>query len=168
MSSSFNWAPYIMASGSPEALVQLAARAGHSNVGSDKRNPLADVAQAGEVIAFWRAAGPQLWFAKDDNFDRRLRERFLRLHEAAARGDLRDWLGFPDGALALLILLDQFPRNAFRGSPRMYATDEMARKIAVAAISAGHDDAFEPELRLFFYLPFGHSEKLQDQRSVLH
>lgn len=163
MSWTFDWAPYMMASGSPEALVQLAARAGHSGVGSDRQDLHAGVAQAGEVVAFWRAAGPQLWFAKDDNFDRRFRERFLGLHEAAVRGDLRDWLGFGEGALALLILLDQFPRNAFRGSPRMYATDEMAREVAAHAINAGHDDAFEPELRLFFYLPFGHSEKLEDQ-----
>ena len=69
----------------------------------------------------------------------------------------------PDGALALLLLLDQFPRNAFRGTPRMYATDAMARDVATAAIEAGHDRQVETALQLFFYLPFAHSENLIDQ-----
>ncbi|UXN58502.1 DUF924 family protein [Phyllobacterium zundukense] len=115
------------------------------------------------VVEFWRAAGPTLWFAKDVDFDRRFRERFLDLHEAAARGELSDWLSTPTGALALVILLDQFPRNAFRGTPRMYETDQMAREIASDAIVAGYDEAIEAEMRLFLYLPFGHSESLPDQ-----
>ena len=119
------------------------------------------------VVDFWRAAGPGLWFAKDTEFDRRFRERFLWLYLAATRGELADWSKTPEGAMALLILLDQFPRNAFRNTPRMYATDAMARKIADAALKAGHGQAVEPALRLFFYLPFGHSENLADQeRSV--
>lgn len=119
------------------------------------------------VVEFWRAAGPGLWFAKDPEFDRRFRERFLPAHEAAARGELRAWPESAEGALALVLLLDQFPRNAFRGSPRMYSTDAMARAAAEAAIAAGHDQAIETELRLFFYLPFAHSENLADQdRSV--
>ncbi len=119
------------------------------------------------VVDFWRAAGPGLWFAKDTEFDRRFRERFLWLYLAATRGELADWSKTPEGAMALVILLDQFPRNAFRNTPRMYATDAMARKIADAALKAGHDQAVEPALRLFFYLPFGHSENLADQeRSV--
>ena len=119
------------------------------------------------VVDFWRAAGPGLWFAKDTEFDRRFRERFLWLYLAATRGELADWSKTPEGAMALVILLDQFPRNAFRNTPRMYATDAMARKIADAALKAGHDQAVEPGLRLFFYLPFGHSESLADQeRSV--
>ena len=68
------------------------------------------------MVDFWREAGPGLWFAKDAEFDRRFRERFLPLYEAAARGELGHWLEAPEGALALLVLLDQFPRNAFRGS----------------------------------------------------
>lgn len=119
------------------------------------------------VVDFWRAAGPGLWFAKDTEFDRRFRERFLWLYLAAARGELVDWPNTPEGAMALVILLDQFPRNSFRNTPRMYATDAMARKIADAALKTGHDQAVEPALRLFFYLPFGHSENLADQeRSV--
>lgn len=119
------------------------------------------------VVDFWRAAGPGLWFAKDPGFDRRFRERFLWLYLAAARGELVDWSKTPEGAMALVILLDQFPRNSFRNTPRMYATDAMARQIADAALKAGHDQAVEVGLRLFFYLPFGHSESLADQeRSV--
>ena len=120
-------------------------------------------AEAREVVAFWEGAGPPLWFAKSDDFDRRFRERFLPLHEAAARGHLDTWNATPEGALALVILLDQFPRNAFRGTPRMYETDAAARKLADAAIAAGHDRGVAVELQKFFYLPFGHSEDLADQ-----
>jgi uncharacterized protein (DUF924 family) len=124
-------------------------------------------ADAIAVVDFWREAGPKLWFAKDEFFDRRFRERFLLAHEAAARGELAAWTSTPYGALALLLLLDQFPRNAFRGTPRMYSTDEMAREIAKAVIAAGHDREVETELSLFIYLPFAHSEDLADQeRSV--
>jgi uncharacterized protein (DUF924 family) len=119
------------------------------------------------VVEFWRAAGPNLWFAKDPEFDRRFRERFLALYEAAARGELDDWQATPDGALALVIILDQYPRNAFRGKPRMYATDALARTVADVAIARSYDVAIEPALQLFFYLPFGHSEDIADQeRSV--
>ena len=124
-------------------------------------------AEAGSVVLFWKEAGPKLWFAKDPEFDRRFRDRFLSLHESAVQGKLASWLATPVGALALCILLDQFPRNAFRGTPRMYASDELARKVADAAVRAGHDRAVELELAVFFYLPFGHSENLSDQvRSV--
>jgi uncharacterized protein (DUF924 family) len=123
--------------------------------------------EASAVVDFWRAAGPQRWFEKDANFDRRFRERFLSLHEAATLGELADWLVTPTGALALVLLLDQFPRNAFRGAPRMYASDAIARDVASAAIDASHDLAVTTDLRLFFYLPLGHSEDLKDQdRSV--
>lgn len=128
---------------------------------------LAAPAEAVEIIAFWQEAGPSLWFAKDADFDRRFRERYLSSHEAAARGELAAWAGTPDGALALILLLDQFPRNAFRGTPRMYATDALARAVAGAAIDARHDLAVPTELRLFVYLPYGHSEDPADQeRSV--
>jgi uncharacterized protein (DUF924 family) len=123
--------------------------------------------EAEAVVGFWRDAGPDLWFAKDPAFDRRFRDRFLPLHEAAARGDLADWSATTAGSLALALLLDQFPRNAFRGTPRMYATDALARRAASAALAAGHDRELPPDLRLFLYLPFGHSEDPADQeRSV--
>lgn len=122
---------------------------------------------ARSVLDFWREAGPERWFSKDPAFDQRFRERFVALHEAAARGELAHWSGAPEGALALLILLDQYPRNAFRGTSRMYATDELARQVARRALEAGHDRAIDEELRVFMYLPFGHSELLADQeRSV--
>lgn len=123
--------------------------------------------QGSTVVSFWREAGPDLWFAKDPSFDRRFRERFLTLHDEAARGGHAGWLATADGALGLVLLLDQFPRNAFRGTPRMYATDAMAREAAAAALEAGHGQAFDTQLRLFFCLPFAHSESLADQdRSV--
>jgi uncharacterized protein (DUF924 family) len=91
----------------------------------------------------------------------------LPLHEAAARGDLDGWTATPAGALALMVLLDQFPRNAFRDTPRMYATDAAARRLANAAIAAGHDRLVAVDLQKFFYLPFGHSEELADQERVV-
>jgi uncharacterized protein (DUF924 family) len=119
------------------------------------------------VVDFWLEAGPKLWFAKDPDFDRRFRERFLRMHEAAARQALSGWLASARGALALCLLLDQYPRNAFRGTPRMYATDELCRRLAELAIEAGHDRAVPDDLALFMYLPFAHSENMADQdRSV--
>jgi uncharacterized protein (DUF924 family) len=130
-------------------------------------NAKAPIAAAADVVEFWRQAGPSMWFAKDADFDRRFREAFLRAHEAATRGDLDGWLATADGALALVLLLDQFPRNAFRGTPRMYASDATARRIAAAAIEVGHDRQVPPELRIFLYLPFAHSEDISDQeRSV--
>ena len=122
---------------------------------------------AAAVVDFWREAGSARWFAKNDDFDRVFRERFLKLHEAAARGELADWLAAADGALALVVLLDQFPRNAFRGTTRMYATDTLARAVADAAIAAGHDRTVDGELQVFFYLPFGHSENLTDQERAV-
>lgn len=120
-----------------------------------------DAARA--VVDFWRAAGPGLWFAKDPDFDARFRDRFLAAHAAAARGDCAGWMATPASALGLLLLLDQFPRNAFRGTTRMYATDALARAAAAEAIAAGHDRGVAPALRVFFYLPFAHSEALADQ-----
>ncbi len=124
-------------------------------------------AEAAAIVDFWREAGPSLWFAKDPEFDRRFRERFIALYEAAARGELSAWLTTAEGALALLLLLDQFPRNVFRDTPRMYATDAMACEIAAAAVDAGHDQAVEAEMARFFYLPFGHSESLADQERAV-
>lgn len=120
-------------------------------------------AQPGDVLAFWREAGPSRWFRKDAAFDAECRSRLLGAHEAAVRGDLDSWGNNADGALALLILIDQFPRNAFRGTARMYESDPKARDVARAAIEAGFDKSAEPDLRNFFYLPLMHSEDLPDQ-----
>lgn len=129
--------------------------------------PRPTLARAAEVVEFWRAAGPARWFAKDPAFDRAFRERFRDAYGAAARGELSSWIESPESALALCLLLDQYPRNAFRGTERMYATDPAARAFANAVIRVGHDRALPPELVIFVYLPFGHSEELTDQdRSV--
>lgn len=122
---------------------------------------------ADDVIRFWREAGPPRWFAKDEAFDRLFTERFADAHFAAARRELDAWAGRPDGTLALLLLLDQYPRNAFRGSGHMYATDPLARHFAHGLLSQGFDHRIEPELRVFCYLPLSHSEDLADQRRAV-
>lgn len=119
--------------------------------------------EAAELVRFWRDAGPARWFRKDEAFDAHFRERFLALHERAAAGELDRWAATAEGALALLILLDQFPRNAFRGSARMYATDEHAQHIARAVLAQGLDEQVPPELRNFMYLPLMHAESAAGQ-----
>ena len=120
-----------------------------------------------QLLQFWREAGPRRWFARDEAFDAGFRDRFLATHEAAAGGALAHWASTAEGALGLVLLLDQFPRNSFRDTARMYATDAQARAVADAAISAGFDRQVEAGLRRFFYLPFMHSEELADHdRSV--
>jgi uncharacterized protein (DUF924 family) len=114
------------------------------------------------VVQFWRDAGPQRWFRPDAAFDAEFRARFLAAHEAAASGRLAHWAESAEGALALVLLLDQWPRNAFRGTARMYATDAQARAVADTALRAGFQDQVEPDLRQFFTLPFMHSERLED------
>jgi len=121
----------------------------------------------GDVVAFWRDAGRAQWFGGGQAFDAECRARFLDAHHAAARRELDDWLGSAEGALALLLLLDQIPRNVFRDSAHAYATDPLARHVAERAIDAGHDAATETDLRMFFYLPFEHAESAAEQeRSV--
>jgi uncharacterized protein (DUF924 family) len=122
---------------------------------------------AADVTAFWRAAGPSKWFRKDADFDREITAQFLATHEAAAAGCLSDWEATPEGALALLILLDQFPRNMFRDSARAFATDPLARAVAERAIARGFDARVADAERVFFYLPFEHSENLADQERSL-
>lgn len=120
-----------------------------------------------EVVDFWREAGRRKWFAKDDAFDAEIAQRFEATHFSAARRELEGWLDDAQGALALMLLLDQFPRNIFRGNAHAYASDPLARLYATRAIKAGHDKAIEPDLRAFVYMPFEHSEDPQDQaRSV--
>jgi uncharacterized protein (DUF924 family) len=118
---------------------------------------------AAEVVSFWRDAGPQRWFEKDEEFDRTIRLRFLAIHEKAARGELASFEDSAEGALALVILLDQMPRNMFRRSPHAFATDPLAREVAKRAIARGFDQATDETMRPFFYMPFMHSEALADQ-----
>lgn len=120
-------------------------------------------AHPADIVDFWREAGPKRWYAKDGAFDEAIRLRFEATHHAAARGECDSWTDTPEGALALVILLDQFPRNLFRGSAHAFATDGLARKLAAEAIARGHDQAVDPLLREFFYLPFEHAEDLAAQ-----
>ena len=117
-----------------------------------------------EVTGFWRAAGAQAWFRRDAAFDAELRVRFLDAHMTAARRELDHWLETSDGALGWLLLLDQVPRNIFRDTAHQFATDPIARRGADKAIAAGHDKVVTPDLVAFFYLPFEHSERGEDQR----
>jgi uncharacterized protein (DUF924 family) len=121
------------------------------------------IADIKDVLAFWRGAGPDKWFAKDDAFDAACRDRFLAAYEAAAAGNLSDWEKTPEGTLALVIVLDQFPRNMFRGDARTFAADPLARDVADRALARGIDRDMALTDRQFLYLPFEHSEHLADQ-----
>ncbi len=135
--------------------------------GADTQQVGARPTSIADVLSFWNSAGPSKWFAKDDGFDKEFKSRFENAHLAAAAGLLDDWRKTPDGVLALLILLDQFPRNSYRGSLRMFATDPMARSIARDAVDSGMDAMIEMQLRVFLYLPFEHSESLDDQERAV-
>jgi len=124
----------------------------------DRRSKAYDHIAPNEVVAYWRASSDR-WFEKDAAFDALFRDRFLDLHMAVAARRHDDWIETPNGVLALLILTDQFPRNAFRGTAHMFATDLLARHYARQALDAGHRARVEPDLRLFFCLPFAHSEE---------
>jgi uncharacterized protein (DUF924 family) len=116
-----------------------------------------------EVLAFWRAAGPDKWFEKEAAFDAEIASRFLGFWRAAADGRLARWEETPEGALALVIVLDQFPRNMFRGEARTYEADAVARAVADRALRCGFDQQVPHLERQFFYLPFMHSEDRADQ-----
>jgi uncharacterized protein (DUF924 family) len=115
------------------------------------------------ILAFWRDAGPDRWYSRNDAFDAEVRGRFFGLWQRAAAGELSSWETSDDGALALVILLDQFPRNIFRDDAQTYASDAQAREAAHRAIERGVDARIDPALREFLYLPFMHSEHLADQ-----
>jgi uncharacterized protein (DUF924 family) len=109
----------------------------------------------------------ELWFKSDPGFDRVLAARFAADYEKAAAGAYDAWQDEAESALALLITLDQFPRNLFRGTPRAFESDTKAQGMATAAVARGFDQAVPPQRRLFFYLPFEHAEDLAlQQRSV--
>ena len=120
------------------------------------------MASAAEIVRFWRDAGPKFWFVKDEMFDGRCRG-FETEHHAAARRELAHWETEAEGALALLILLDQIPRNIFRNSPHAFATDPQAQAIALRALDHQFDAATDTSMRQFFYLPLEHAEDLDMQ-----
>jgi uncharacterized protein (DUF924 family) len=136
------------------------------NAGGQERrmNPPNTIATPETVLAFWREAGPDKWFTRDDAFDADIRDKFLTTYEAAAAGKLGDWEGTAEGALALAIVLDQFPRNMFRGQARCYAADSQARAVAHRALKRGYEQDVPEAERGFFFLPFSHSEDMADQQ----
>jgi len=133
------------------------------------------VASIDDVLDFWFQPGDgpgfeqskQNWFAKDDAFDQQIVDKFAADYERAAAGELDDWMGSAKGCLALLLLLDQFSRNMFRGSPKAFTADPKARAIADHAVAQGFDKSYGPQERFFFYLPFEHSEDITDQNRCL-
>lgn len=125
--------------------------------------------RAAAVLSFW-FRGPEqrkAWFEKDAGFDAEIRDRFLPLYEEAASGTLDRWRESPGDCLALVVALDQFPRNMFRGSARAFAADPLALATAKHAIALGFDRTMLPVERQFLYLPLEHSESLADQERCL-
>ncbi len=117
-----------------------------------------------EVLSFWLdEVGPEGWYAQDDALDARIRDRFLEAWQQACAGGYSLWLTYPSGALAYVILTDQFPRNMFREQAQAFETDGVARAAAKAAIDHGWDLRIDEPARQFFYLPLMHSENLCDQ-----
>ncbi|MGA7263719.1 MAG: DUF924 family protein [Stellaceae bacterium] len=148
---------------------------GHSKFFLRKRLTAAPPDRAKSLLDFWfgppgdhdREQHRPIWFKSTGEFDTALRREFLADYESAAAGKLQSWEASPEGALALLLLLDQIPRNIFRGTARAYATDAAARAGADRALERGFDQLVPPSWRLFFYMPFHHSENIADQRRSL-
>lgn len=113
-------------------------------------------------LDFWLKAGPDRWFATDDGFDEAC-SRWVSLWERARAGECDGWMATAAGSLARILVLDQIPRNAFRGSPAQFATDALALEAADAAVAAGHDKAFPMPVKNFLYLPYQHAEDLAAQ-----
>lgn len=130
---------------------------------------MSDQPDGSGVLLFWfgppgeRGKRHKRWFEKSEALDRQIRERFLAQYEEGAAGKLSHWKVRPEDCLALVVLLDQFPRNMFRGSPRAFAADALALDAARHALERGYDRTLLPVERLFAYLPFEHSEALEDQ-----
>lgn len=120
--------------------------------------------RARDVLTFWfEETDPKQQFRSDPDFDETIRARFGDLHTEAAEGTLDAWMETSEGALALIIVLDQFSRNLYRGRGEAFAQDEKARALARTAVERGHDTAVAPDRRAFFYMPFMHAEDLHDQ-----
>lgn len=128
-----------------------------------------------KVVNFWFGAPEELnygkprqfWFVKNDEFDLEIKFQFQNLYERAAAGELNDWQQQPLSCLALIIILDQFPRNMFRNSPKAFATDDRVQAFAKYAITRQFDTELIPVQRWFMYLPFEHSENLADQETSI-
>ena len=122
-----------------------------------------DLITPADILTFWREAGTDRWYKKDDAFDAEVRHRYLDLWQKASAGELSAWEASDDGAMALTMVLDQFPRNMFRGQARAFSSDVMACDVAARAIARRVDARIDPVLVEFLYMPFMHSEHLADQ-----
>jgi len=120
-----------------------------------------------EVLDFWKAAGAEKWFTKDDEFDSEMKQKFLSMHADAHSGKLDSWAENPDACLALIIVLDQFSRNMFRDDPKAFASDPKALSLSKTAIASGFAEKVDQELRFFLFMPLMHSESLDDQKESL-
>lgn len=130
-----------------------------------------------DVLTFWFGDEPysaqsyanrrKLWFGKRSEVDQEIRDRFLDLYHQASAGILQEWTQTPQGCVALVLLLDQFPRNMFRDQPQAFATDAQALSITQRAIAQGFDQALSPVEQLFLYLPLEHSENLDHQHQCV-
>ena len=120
------------------------------------------------LLQFWFSPDVAAdWFRQNPALDDQIRQRYLPLYESARSGQLARWEMHAEGALALVIVLDQFPRNMFRGDAHAFAADEQAREVAARAIERGYDQQLSPIQRSFMYLPYMHSESLADQKRSL-
>jgi uncharacterized protein (DUF924 family) len=121
-----------------------------------------------DVLKFWFGLDRKQWWKSDPALDHRIKQRFLKLWAEKRQLPVEAFLGDPPTALAAIILFDQLPRNMFRGDAQQFATDHLALAIAKEAVDRGLDDALEPQERGFLYMPFQHSENMDDQnRSLL-
>ncbi len=125
------------------------------------------IADPQTVNDFWADAGAQKWWTKDDAFDAGIHARFSATLQAAQAHDLDHWQDTPDGALALILVLDQFTRNLNRNSADAYGNDNKALAVAKAAIQRGDDQRMRDDIMVFTYLPLMHSENIEDQRRCL-
>ncbi len=122
-----------------------------------------------QVLTFWfTETAPKQWWKVDAAFDAAVQERFSGLHRAAHLGELWKWRRFPRGRLAEIIVLDQFSRNMFRGTPQAFASDPMALALAPEAVADGHDMKLAPRERAFVYMPYQHSESRKIQEESVH
>ena len=138
--------------------LSLSAQQGDTNLEAEIRESIRQL----ELLDFWQDAGSQNWFGVSDEFDRQIRERFSTLHQEALQGQL-DWQHSPHGALALVILLDQFSRNIYREQEQAFAADGMAQEITLQAIAQEFDMEVSKEERVWFYMPLMHAENEEHQ-----
>lgn len=131
----------------------------------NSRQPLPELAS--EIVGFWRGAGRELWFSKNDEFDETVKQRYGDLPDKAMADAFVTWRDHPTSALALILILDQFPRNIFRASANAFAYDQKAIDEASIAIERRHDAAFTLPLKRFYYIPYMHAEELGHQQRCL-